>query len=568
MLGVSMSSIGGNDSPSPHSPETSYSDFPSIVDTPSSSRSLIISSPAQTPPPPASTSLSSIESTGSSSRLAPHSSSSPPSITIPSPSPHLLEWNYPPLPANSIAFIVNGDLEFSDLELTAVQVRTHLDRLDMNPLLQLLIPLRDSDRQLATLINSFIQRVLVDGGAHYARLLEIKPTFAVGDFDSMSPTTGDYFGQELHKRAIILIHDKDQTDLEAAINLMIDESRFTKISESNRKKLRKIAEQMYQMVVFGGLGGRIDHALGNIFLLLRHPGRLFFYTENQWIFALEKNENLPEPITISTDGYHSLGLLPLYGKATVAFSNESGPPDIHTVESQPFAKALNGKTTLSLTVTEGIVVFCLDKTPTTSPPTDILPPAPFLFRESTSFSVRRPFVQIYRDLAGLFTPNSSPLYERDAEGKLLRTVHLITPALPLIKEVSNRNIISLIPFGGRADGVVTEGLQWALPSENWTGFSKEFLGISNYATQTTIKVRLAAGFLLAIINHKEFEPEPNAVEVQEKKEGKENDENSSSQSSSPQTFRRNLREIFDRDGLTTPQKRKPNEPRKENINEK
>jgi thiamine pyrophosphokinase len=86
-----------------------------------------------------------------------------------------------------------------------------------------------------------------DGGTRHALALGLQPDLVIGDLDSAKPEQ-----LEELKRAHVPIesfsHDKNETDLELAINRAI---------ELNPK----------QIVIVGALGGRLDQTLANITLL-------------------------------------------------------------------------------------------------------------------------------------------------------------------------------------------------------------------------------------------------------------------------------------------------------------
>ena len=106
-------------------------------------------------------------------------------------------------------------------------------------------------------LSSVIRKVIfsadrligVDGGSRHLRPLDVRPHLAVGDMDSIPQNLlQDYrqAGVELH------LHPpkKDATDLELALELALARG-ATRIS------------------ILGGTGGRLDHTLGNLFLLSR-----------------------------------------------------------------------------------------------------------------------------------------------------------------------------------------------------------------------------------------------------------------------------------------------------------
>lgn len=99
------------------------------------------------------------------------------------------------------------------------------------------------------LISDAGRLVGVDGGSRHLQLLGARPHLAVGDMDSIPEVLLQEYrqsGVELH------LHPpkKDATDLELALELAITRG-ATRIS------------------ILGATGGRLDHTLGNLFLLAR-----------------------------------------------------------------------------------------------------------------------------------------------------------------------------------------------------------------------------------------------------------------------------------------------------------
>jgi thiamine pyrophosphokinase len=91
--------------------------------------------------------------------------------------------------------------------------------------------------------------IAADRGGAYLKELAVLPTVLIGDFDSLPPETHQSIvaaGVEVKAFAVT----KDYTDLELAVDLALERG-ATRIN------------------ILGGLGGRIDHTLGNIGLLLK-----------------------------------------------------------------------------------------------------------------------------------------------------------------------------------------------------------------------------------------------------------------------------------------------------------
>lgn len=93
--------------------------------------------------------------------------------------------------------------------------------------------------------NDYI--ICADGGTRHSLAMGLTPNLVIGDMDSIE--RGQWLGLEKEGVSIELFpRDKNETDLELAINLAI---------ELGPK----------QLLIIGALGGRLDQALGNIALL-------------------------------------------------------------------------------------------------------------------------------------------------------------------------------------------------------------------------------------------------------------------------------------------------------------
>ena len=165
-----------------------------------------------------------------------------------------------------------------------------------------------------------VLRIVVDGALEITHRLGIKPDFIVGDFDTVNQELLEHYDQ-----AIILRHppEKDQTDTELAIETALN-------SGCN------------QLVFFGATGSRLDHSLGNIFLLehllkqgitaelLNENNRL--YLKNRG-FVLHRKETAGDyvsllPLTETVENVTLCGFkypvehLTFYREKTLGISNE------------------------------------------------------------------------------------------------------------------------------------------------------------------------------------------------------------------------------------------------------
>ncbi len=89
--------------------------------------------------------------------------------------------------------------------------------------------------------------IAIDGGMDHIVRAGLRPNIILGDLDSVSEAGLDYLKKEKLEK-ISYPKEKDYTDMEIGIFYLAD------------KKVDEI-------VIFGGTGTRLDHSLGNIFLL-------------------------------------------------------------------------------------------------------------------------------------------------------------------------------------------------------------------------------------------------------------------------------------------------------------
>ncbi len=92
--------------------------------------------------------------------------------------------------------------------------------------------------------------ISADGGYLYAEHFGLSPDVYIGDHDSakLPPSS-------MHASNIILPENKDMTDGEAAIDYCVKHG-------------------YDDITVVGGMGGRVDHTLGNISMLAKYCGKL------------------------------------------------------------------------------------------------------------------------------------------------------------------------------------------------------------------------------------------------------------------------------------------------------
>lgn len=144
--------------------------------------------------------------------------------------------------------------------------------------------------------NDFV--IAADGGYAYCRQIGILPHLVVADFDS-------YLGDIKDVRVLQSVPEKDDTDMMLAIQ------------EGLKRGYR-------EFVIYGGLGGRIEHSLGNIqclHYLVKHQAHGKLVSKACSIEVLGKGKYVYE----SQEGY--ISIFSLNEKAIVSLRNFKYPLD-------------------------------------------------------------------------------------------------------------------------------------------------------------------------------------------------------------------------------------------------
>ncbi|WKY42983.1 thiamine diphosphokinase [Eubacteriaceae bacterium ES2] len=134
-----------------------------------------------------------------------------------------------------------------------------------------------------------------DGGANFLKNIDVCPDYLVGDMDSISAEVLRYYEQKVTIERYPVV--KDQTDTEIAIEKAIDLGAD-------------------EVIIYGGTGDRIDHSLGNIYLLSRllEKGiRGCIVNEKQEIYMIDDEIKFSYPIQTV------ISLLPVDGLAQAIY---------------------------------------------------------------------------------------------------------------------------------------------------------------------------------------------------------------------------------------------------------
>ncbi|OLY82236.1 Thiamine pyrophosphokinase 1 [Smittium mucronatum] len=130
------------------------------------------------------------------------------------------------------------------------------------------------------------------------------PTAIVGDLDSLDQDSKSYYAQN----GVRIERDpsQDTTDFQKCLQFL----------ESNQTRL--LGSEKYFVVVLGGYGGRLDHTLHILKVLINqcHNRKIYFLTNDNISFALPNGENFIQT-TKGVDG-PTCGILPLSGECTMS----------------------------------------------------------------------------------------------------------------------------------------------------------------------------------------------------------------------------------------------------------
>ncbi len=287
------------------------------------------------------------------------------------------------------------------------------------------------DRSLYPRIQAFSSVIAVDQGLEQCLNMEISPNWVIGDFDSVDPKI---LAKIYPEKIIQLKKEKDFTDLEAAIE--------------------KAKSLECPICIFGALGERLDHTLGNIFQLLNNPGAAFIESKNQIAFAI--NSQLGE-VQIENPTAQTLSFFALNGPAEINLAGKT-----IGLNKQALYYPFNKKTALQ--AQKGEFIVCLDQRKITPIPST----------EDLS-------------LVHFFT------YLCDSKKNPMH----ILPGKEVRISCKKNQVISLIPFYGPVAGITTHGLQWELTNDQ---LDKHFIGISNVCVSDSCTISIKQGDLLCMIN--------------------------------------------------------------------
>ena len=113
--------------------------------------------------------------------------------------------------------------------------------------------------------------IAADGGLIHCKKMDITPDLIVGDMDSAPTELLEEYSQVEIRRCS---PDKDETDLELAIEAALS---------YNPEKV----------TIFGALEKRCDHSLYNLYLICRHPKKVYIESEKEILFVINEETKIP-----------------------------------------------------------------------------------------------------------------------------------------------------------------------------------------------------------------------------------------------------------------------------------
>lgn len=127
------------------------------------------------------------------------------------------------------------------------------------------------DFALKVLEERFDNIIGVDGGMEFCYGQKLVPDYIVGDFDTLSPETLEWYREHTNARIREFRPEKDATDTQIAVELAME------IGSS-------------RIVILGGTGSRLDHVLGNIqtlYIALKRDVECLMLDKNNRIRLIE-----------------------------------------------------------------------------------------------------------------------------------------------------------------------------------------------------------------------------------------------------------------------------------------
>ena len=167
--------------------------------------------------------------------------------------------------------------------------------------------------------------IACDGGINHCRKYGIVPNIMVGDFDSATDENYTFF-KNIGIEEIKFPTHKDMTDMEIGMDLALQYG----------------ADEIY---IFGGIGSRLDHTLGNVHLMcksLQQGVKTFLMNEDNTVMLVDKfveiNTHCGQtvsliPLTTTVEGVTTVNLEYALDNATMIIGSTLGISNVATEDN-------------------------------------------------------------------------------------------------------------------------------------------------------------------------------------------------------------------------------------------
>lgn len=178
--------------------------------------------------------------------------------------------------------------------------------------------------------------IAADGGAEHLFEMGLKPDLIVGDGDSLKR---DYWPEGEVIERVSLPCEKDCSDGEYAVGLALDRG-------------------MEKIVMIGAMGGRLDHSLGQVSILLRYSTSLMLWDGRFFVRALKSGDR----VDFSPKRASIVSILPLSEECSISndgmkygLSGESLLYSTHALSN------LAVKSRCSIELHRGTALLCIEE---------------------------------------------------------------------------------------------------------------------------------------------------------------------------------------------------------------
>lgn len=146
-------------------------------------------------------------------------------------------------------------------------------------------------------------RAVLDGGACVLQKLDdtLRPDFIIGDLDSITADTREFYEQ----RNVDVVYKPSQYNTDLGKAIIEAKERWSQTS---------------QFLVFGGLGGRVDHSAHSILSCIRaqkqYDVRLILESDESVSFVVRSAANVVTPMRLLSSR-PAVGIIPLMGSTKI-----------------------------------------------------------------------------------------------------------------------------------------------------------------------------------------------------------------------------------------------------------